>query len=152
MCFLFCWIKLNELSWSLIRMAVGQILMCLPSKSLFPDAAQISCFSIDEAKHLKIFLLLLSTYLNLFQNNIHVLLSRIKNTCIYLYIYKKREHEWYDVMSGFCNLGITCRPSQGCTLKKIEGSPVLWTCEIQCAQHMISMKKLRFSSHPRTKS
>ena len=31
-------------------------------------------------------------------------------------------------------------------LKKIEGSPVLWTCEIQCAQHMISMKKLRFSS------
>ena len=31
-------------------------------------------------------------------------------------------------------------------LKKIEGSPVLWTCDIQCAQHMISMKKLRFSS------
>ena len=29
---------------------------------------------------------------------------------------------------------------QGCALKKIEGSPVLWTCEIQCAQHMISMK------------
>ena len=31
----------------------------------------------------------------------------------------------YDVVSGFCNLGITCRPSQGCALKKIEGSPVL---------------------------
>ena len=33
----------------------------------------------------------------------------------------------------------------------VEGSPVLWTCEIQCARHMISMKKLRFSSHLRTK-
>ena len=40
---------------------------------------------------------------------------------------------------------------QGCTLRKIEGSPVLWTCKIQCAQHMISMKKLRLSSCPRTK-
>ena len=40
---------------------------------------------------------------------------------------------------------------QGCALQKIEGNPVLWTCKIQCAQHMISMKKLRFSSHPRTK-
>ena len=36
-------------------MAVGQILMCLPSKSFLPYTAQISCFSIDEAKHLKIF-------------------------------------------------------------------------------------------------
>ena len=35
---------------------------------------------------------------------------------------------------------------QGCAQRKIEGSPVLWTCKIQCAQHMISMKKLRFSS------
>ena len=26
-----------------------------------------------------------------------------------------------------------------------------WTCEIHCAQHMISMKKLRFSSRSRTK-
>ena len=34
---------------------------------------------------------------------------------------------------------------------KIESSPVLWTCEIQGAQYMISMKKLRFSSHSRTK-
>ena len=41
-------------------------------------------------------------------------------------------------------------PLQGCALRKIEGSPVLWTCEIQCAQHMISMKKQRFSSRPRT--
>ena len=40
---------------------------------------------------------------------------------------------------------------QGCALRKIEGSPVLWTCEIQCAQHMISVEKQRFSSHPRTK-
>ena len=35
---------------------------------------------------------------------------------------------------------------QGCALTKIEESPVLWTCEIQCAQHMICIKKLKFSS------
>ena len=43
------------------------------------------------------------------------------------------------------------QPSQGCALRKIEGNPVLWTCEIQCAQHMISMKKQRFSSRPSKK-
>ena len=41
--------------------------------------------------------------------------------------------------------------NQGCALRKIEGSPVLWACKIQGAQHMICMKKLWFSSHPRTK-
>lgn len=41
--------------------------------------------------------------------------------------------------------------NQGCTLREIEGSPVLWTCKIQSAQHMIYMKNLRFSSHPRAK-
>ena len=41
--------------------------------------------------------------------------------------------------------------SQGCALRKIEGSPALWTCEIQCAQQMISVKKQRFSSRPGTK-
>ena len=77
-----------NVSWSLIRMAVGQILMCLPPKSLLPDTAQISYFSIDEAKHLKtFFLLLLSTYLNLFPNKIHALLNRTENTCIYIYIF-----------------------------------------------------------------
>ena len=30
---------------------------------------------------------------------------------------------------------------QGCALRKIEGSPGLWTSEMQGAQHMISMKK-----------
>ena len=40
---------------------------------------------------------------------------------------------------------------QGCALRKIEGSPALWTCEIQCAQQMISVKKQRFSSRPTTK-
>ena len=29
-----------------------------------------------------------------------------------------------------------------CSMKKIEGSPVLWICEMQAAQHMISMKNL----------
>ena len=32
-------------------------------------------------------------------------------------------------------------PMQGCSLRKIEGSPVLWTCKIQGAQHMICVKK-----------
>ena len=34
-------------------------------------------------------------------------------------------------------------PMQGYALKKIEGSPVLWTCKIQGTQHMICMKKAR---------
>ena len=33
---------------------------------------------------------------------------------------------------------------QGCALRKIEGSPTLWTCEIQCAQQMISVKSKDF--------
>ena len=37
---------------------------------------------------------------------------------------------------------------QGCALRKIEGSPVLWTCEILGAQHIISMEKVTFSSRP----
>ena len=40
---------------------------------------------------------------------------------------------------------------QGCTLRKIEGSPELWNCKIQGAQHMICVKNLRFSSCPRAK-
>lgn len=33
--------------------------------------------------------------------------------------------------------------------QKIERSPMHWTCKIQGAQHIICIKKLRFSSHPR---
>ena len=40
---------------------------------------------------------------------------------------------------------------QGCALRKIEGSPVLWNCKIWGAQHMIGMRNLRFSSRPREK-
>ena len=39
--------------------------------------------------------------------------------------------------------------TQGCALRKIQGSPVLWICEIQGTQHMICMKIVRFSSSPR---
>ena len=39
---------------------------------------------------------------------------------------------------------------QGCALKDFKGAQCSVTCEIQCAQHMISMKKLRFSSRLRT--
>ena len=56
-------------------------------------------------------------------------------------------HPWVDKMV----LVSMIFQMQGCALTKIEGSPVLWTCEIQGAQHMISMKKLKFSSRPRTK-
>ena len=40
---------------------------------------------------------------------------------------------------------------QGCALRRIEGSLVLWTCKILGAQHMIFIKKLRFASCPRAK-
>ena len=40
---------------------------------------------------------------------------------------------------------------QGCALRKTEGSSVLWACEFRDAQHMICMKKVRFSSCPRAK-
>ena len=40
---------------------------------------------------------------------------------------------------------------QGCALRKTEGSPVLWACEIRDAQHMICVKNARFSSCPRAK-
>ena len=36
--------------------------------------------------------------------------------------------------------------TQGCALRKNGESPVLWTCEIQGPQHMISMEILGFSS------
>ena len=42
-------------------------------------------------------------------------------------------------------------PMQDCSERKIEGSPVLWTCEIQGAQHMICMKKTYFSGQQRAK-
>ena len=41
--------------------------------------------------------------------------------------------------------------SPGCALKKIEGSPLLLNHKIYGAQHMICMKKVRFSSRPRAK-
>ena len=41
---------------------------------------------------------------------------------------------------------------QGCALRKIEESPVLWTCGIQGAQHMISIKKVSFSGCLRGKA
>ena len=52
--------------------------------------------------------------------------------------------------SGVLNK-ITSDSEQGSAFGKIEGSPVLWICEIQGAQHMISMKKLRFPICPRIK-
>ena len=63
---------------------------------------------------------------------------------------------WPGVSLRWLIIGVFIDPDpafllQGCALRKIEGSPALWTCEIQCAQQMISVKKQRFSSWPRTK-
>ena len=43
------------------------------------------------------------------------------------------------------------KETQGSTLRKIKGSPVHLICETLGAQHVICLKKLRFSSHPRAK-
>ena len=40
---------------------------------------------------------------------------------------------------------------QSCTLRKIEGRQVPWTCKIWGAQHIICMQNVRFSSHGREK-
>ena len=53
--------------------------------------------------------------------------------------------------SQFLKSWVALFTSQGCSLRKIEGSPVLWNCKIQGAQHVICMKNLRFSSRPRAK-
>ena len=47
---------------------------------------------------------------------------------------------WYYIQVG--SISLTCLQS-----REIEGSPVRWTSEIQCAKDMISMKSLTFSSH-----
>ena len=43
------------------------------------------------------------------------------------------------------------KETRGSTLRKIKGSPVLLICETLGAQHVICIKKLRFSSHAREK-
>ena len=50
---------------------------------------------------------------------------------------------------GHYYLSVYSIPFQGRALRNTEGSPLLWTCEIQCAQDMIFLKKLSFSSRPR---
>ena len=47
---------------------------------------------------------------------------------------------WYYIQVG--SISLTFLQS-----REIEGSPVRWTSEIQCAKDMISMKSLTFSSH-----
>ena len=56
--------------------------------------------------------------------------------------------------AGICNDKgplLTRISVQGCAPRKIEGSPVLRTCKIKGAQHMICTKNLRFSSCPGAK-
>ena len=49
------------------------------------------------------------------------------------------------------NFGRWIKIIHGCALRKIVGSPMLSTCEIQGAQQMISVKNLKFSSWPAAK-
>ena len=56
---------------------------------------------------------------------------------------------WCNVIEYSLTLDIFV--GHGCAPKKIEASPVLWACKTQSTQHIISMKNMRFSSHPRSK-
>ena len=38
--------------------------------------------------------------------------------------------------------------TQGCALRKLEGSPRLWTCEIQGDQYMINVKTAKICWSP----
>ena len=38
--------------------------------------------------------------------------------------------------------------AQDCALREIEGSPVLWTCEIQGVKHRIFMRKVMCQQGP----
>ena len=49
------------------------------------------------------------------------------------------------------NFGRWIKIIHSCALRKIVGSPMLSTCEIQGAQQMISVKNLKFSSWPAAK-
>ena len=68
---------------------------------------------------------------------------------------RRPNSNWISLLQCFSLAGALplalAKSIEGCALRKIEGSPVLWNCKIKGAQHMICMKKLRFSSHPRAK-
>ena len=49
--------------------------------------------------------------------------------------------DFWPVLSIFFSM-------QGCALRKIEGCSELWNCEIQGAQNMLFMEKLKFLSCP----
>ena len=57
--------------------------------------------------------------------------------------------QWFD-KKCFQSFHLNGHTTRLCS-QKIEASPVLWICETQCAQHMISMKKKKFSGRARTK-
>ena len=50
--------------------------------------------------------------------------------------------------NAFCPHSLALGYSRLCALRKIDGSPVFWNCEIQGTHRRISMKKLRFCGHP----
>ena len=74
-----------------------------------------------------------------------------KTIIISLFLLSRNKCLFKKDMSYYCDIHAIKYENQGCALSKIEGSPALWTCKIQGAQHMICMKNLRFSSCPRAK-
>ena len=70
------------------------------------------------------------------------------HTLYFIYFYSLFKASCVLLSAGTQNFLIIHRKVQGCALRKIEGSPVLWNCKIKGAQHMICMKKLRFPSRP----
>ena len=49
----------------------------------------------------------------------------------------------------FLSVKLTIKFQEGCALREVEGTPVLWNCEVQHVQHILFMgKKPRFPSYP----
>ena len=76
-------------------------------------------------------------------NQLHLLLS---------VVYALKDHRNDIKMLPQVPLGENGYLVQGCAIRKIEGTPVLCTCKIQDAQHVICMKNMRFSQSPKSKS
>ena len=49
----------------------------------------------------------------------------------------------------FLSVKLTIKFQEGCALREVEGTPVLWNCEVQHVQHILFMgKNPRFPSYP----
>ena len=78
------------------------------------------------------------------------IIHHLKRNFVYLRGHVHVISAYLCLKSKLINFLITV-PIQGSPLRKIEGSPVLCTCEIQGTQHMISMKNKDFPITRETK-